>query len=459
MKAHLLVSVILSAFIVGCIPAPKQVLVTPEAPEPPNNLSGYVTTDAGVSSNANAVIVQPSGDIVIAGLAGSSDLLLARYKINGLLDDTFDGDSGTGDGIVKVDLGSFLETITDMIQQGDGKLVVSGYYYNGANYDFLIARFNSNGTLDTAFGTNGITITNFGFGNDMANSIIQQADGKYLVAGSAYNSINRKEFAIARYKSDGTLDADIDAYTGFSVDGKLSVPLQNGHNAAFAILQQADGKIIAAGESQITGGPYTVDVGLIRVDEFGNLDSTFSGDGIVVTHLNSGNNSAKSIVQLPDDKLVIAGETYNGSDQDMLLIRYNTNGSVDDTFDGDSGTANGVIKLYYGVTATYNESFNDMIIDSSGKLAISGQATSEDSFYADFVIARFNTDGTADTTFNFNGFKLLQVYSGYNDIPFAITQQSDGKYILAGAGNQDAGDLVSVARFNIDGSLDTTFGF
>jgi uncharacterized delta-60 repeat protein len=130
----------------------------------------------------------------------------------GDLDITFDGD-----GKVTTDFGSNLYDRANSIAiQSDGKIVVAGESSNGSNPDFALARYNSDGSLDTAFDGDGKVTTAVGSFDDYANSVAIQSDGKIVVAGSSYNGSNT-HFALSRYNSDGSLD------TTFDGDGKVTL--------------------------------------------------------------------------------------------------------------------------------------------------------------------------------------------------------------------------------------------
>ena len=193
---------------------------------------GKVTTDfAGAGDGAGPIAVQPDGKLVAAGAAtinGQVDFALARYNSDGTLDTSF----GTA-GRVTTDFGSPWEAPSALAIQGDGKIVVAGFTEVGQFAAFAVARYNSDGTLDTTFGGGGKAIT--GFANDtnlvalgpvsaQAYSVAVQPDGKIVVAGYA-NIDGEEDFAVVRYKANGTLDlafgAGGKAITEFGAAGRL----------------------------------------------------------------------------------------------------------------------------------------------------------------------------------------------------------------------------------------------
>jgi uncharacterized delta-60 repeat protein len=180
------------------------------------------------------------------------------------------------------------------------------------------------GDLDLSFGGGGKVTTAIGAANDYGNSVIQQADGKLVVAGYSCNGSN-DDFALVRYNADGSLD------TGFDGDGKVTTDWCE-HDEGYSVIQQADGKLVVAGYSY-NGSNY--DFALVRYNADGSLDTGFDGDGKVTTDIGGSNDYGYSVIQQSDGKLVVAGTSYNGSNYDFALVRYNADGSLDACFDGD----------------------------------------------------------------------------------------------------------------------------
>jgi len=229
--------------------------------------AGTVTTDfSGGVDQAFAVVIDSNGKFVVAGSATNTsnvsptgtDFALARYNANGTLDATF----GTG-GKVVTDFLSSSDQAAAIRIDSNNKIVVAGRAFNpgsppstpSTSFDFALARYNTNGSLDGSFGTGGKTITDF-FGNsDQASAIaIQSSDGKIVVAGVAQNCNVGNNFALARYNTDGTLDG------GFGTAGKLTTDFAGGDDRASAVAIQSDGKIVVAGttnDSTSPSGPGT----------------------------------------------------------------------------------------------------------------------------------------------------------------------------------------------------------
>ena len=196
--------------------------------------------------------------------------------------------------------------------QADGKLVAAGATNNGINYDFALVRYNTNGTLDATFGTGGKVTTAVGTSDDSAYALAIQADGKLAVAGETFNG-STWDFALVRYNANGTLDAT------FGTGGKVTTAVGTSDEAAYALAIQADGKLVAAGE---TFNGSTTDFALARYNANGTLDPTFGTNGTVKTAIGTRDDAASALAIQADGKLVAAGETDNGTNYDFALARY-----------------------------------------------------------------------------------------------------------------------------------------
>jgi uncharacterized delta-60 repeat protein len=283
---------------------------------------GRVTTSLYTVFNdeSYSVALQPDGKILLAGrtsTGGQLDFALVRYLPNGTLDTSFDGD-----GKLTTALGSHDDFGESVILQADGKILLAGYSWNGSNYDFALTRYLPDGRLDTSFDGDGKLATVLGSGDDYGQSVTLQADGKILLAGYSWNGSNH-DFALARYLPDGRLD------TSFSADGKLTTALGSGDDYCQSVTLQADGKILLAGYS-FNGSNN--DFALVRYNLDGSLDTSFSGDGKLTTALSSFDDEGYSITLQADGKILVAGTSRNGSNNDFALVRYNPDGSLDASF-------------------------------------------------------------------------------------------------------------------------------
>jgi uncharacterized delta-60 repeat protein len=278
--------------------------------DPSFGTGGKVTTDlTGSEDNANGLVIQPDGKLVAAGGAGpgtSRDFGLARYRRNGTLDPSF----GTG-GLVTTDFFGFTDAAQALVRQPDGKLVAAGAAFSTDtfNFDFALARYHPNGTLDASFGTGGKVTTDLtGGGEDVAFALALQADGNLVAAGGRGG-----DFALTRYHTDGTLD------TSFGTGGKVTTDFVGGDDIVFALAVRPHGKLVAAGRA-FTGA--SEDYALARYQPNGTPDPTFGSGGKVTTDFNGGFDQALDLVVQTDGKLVTAGQVGAPTVEDFGLARY-----------------------------------------------------------------------------------------------------------------------------------------
>ena len=336
---------------------------------------------------------------------------------------TFD----VGDAVVATAIGAGSDLGDTILVQPDGKFLVVGYSDNGSNMDVAVTRYNADGTLDTSFDGDGIVTTAIGAGEDRAHGATLQADGKIVVSGRTHNGSDW-DFFLIRYNSDGTLD------TSFDTDGIVTTDFGGSNDVARSVAVQANGKIVQVGND---GN----DVAVVRYNSDGSLDTSFDTDGKVVTPVGVGFDYANDVVIQPDGKILVAGQSNNGSSTDFAVLRYNTDGSLDASFDGD-----GIVAISFG---SVNDSASDIALQADGKIVVAG--FSNNGADVDFAVARLNADGSLDTSFNTDGKVTTAIGSG-DDYGNAVTLQTDGKILVAGRSHNGSDDDFAVVRYNTDGS-------
>ncbi|WP_374086300.1 thrombospondin type 3 repeat-containing protein [Methylomicrobium lacus] len=367
---------------------------------------GIVNTAVG-SGNAAAFagIQQADNQLVVVGQALNSkqdvlqrtnDFAVVRYNPDGTLD------AGFGDkGIVLTPPHS--TEAADVFEDGahavvetpvDHKLVVAGFSGTATDSDFALVRYNVDGSIDTSFSPNvpqGKVTTDFGNNkNDVVFSMLQQADGKLFVAGFSNNGTS-DDFAVARYNPDGTLDTTFDPS---GIAGIQRTSLSSGDDHGLSVIQQTDGKYVVAGYSTTSGDE---DIALVRYLPDGKLDTSFSGDGKVVTSIGTRNDRAYQVMQLPDGKLLVAGYTQVGvNDFDFVQVRYNRDGSLDTTFSGDG-------KLSTSFGAGSDQAFAAVQQPEDERIVLAGAAEVRDNLVSQrrFALARYlpgdlDDDGVLD---------------------------------------------------------------
>ncbi len=381
--------------------------------DPTFGTGGKLITDfGGRSDGAAAMAIQADGKIVVVGdsFAGAtSDFALARYNSNGTLDTTF-GTAATGK--VTTDFGGVDQPRAVAIQP-DGKIVVGGAA--GAPNLFALARYNPDGSLDPSFGSGGKVTTSFAErgGQVGVNAVAIQPDGKIVAAGFAGTSGSDRDHALARYNPDGTLDPT------FGTGGKVITSF-NGFDEAAAMALQADGKIVTAGFSGPASGSF--DFALARLNPDGSLDPTFgTGGKVIIDFGGPGEEQGRSVAVQPDGKIVVAGISIVGGTFDFALARLNPDGSLDPTF----GTG-GKVTTDFGSS----DGGSSVAIQPDGKIVVAGFSNVP----FDFALARYNPDGSLDPTFGTAG-KVTTDFGGSSDAGGAVAIQADGKIVAAGYSN------------------------
>ena len=299
------------------------------------------------------------------------------------------------------------------------------------------------GGLDPTFGAGGKVVTDFGQ-HDGIEDLAVQRDGKIVAVGATGNPTTPDQFALARYRGDGSLDPS------FGAGGKLTTAF--GHASAVAL--QSDGKIVAAGVAG--GGPTGADIALARYNADGSLDPSFGAGGKVVTDFNSTNEGADGLAIQPDGRLVVVGwtrpfGTYAENPNDFALARYNPNGSLDPSFDGDG-------KVSTGFTPGWADEGDGIALAPDGKIVATGRGTPAGRSGPGVIdVARYNADGSLDTSFDGDG-RVVGAPSPDNGA-FGVVVQPDGKVVVAGfVSGTSWPTRLALVRYTVRGKLDSTFG-
>jgi len=321
----------------------------------------------------------------------------------------------------------------DLAVQADGRIVTVGTRQDPVNLDdeFSVMRHNPDGSVDTSFGSGGEVLTDFEGGDDVAEGVAIQPDGKIVVVGRTQKTADENAgccwFTVARYNTDGTLDTGFGgAGTGWAVPG-----LAGGAEDAAAVTVQPDGKILGGGTA---GGEFA----LVRYLSDGTPDGSFGGgDGQVTTSFQDvGGATGNDMALQPDGRIVMAG--YAGATSfDFAAARYNADGSLDTTFSGDGRVTTDLGGYNFGETT---------VVQSSGKIVVSGSTGSN------FTLVRYNVDGSLDSGFGTGG--VVTTSFGTGSAVQDLMLQPDDRIVAGGT----AGGDFALARFNADGTLDTGFG-
>jgi uncharacterized delta-60 repeat protein len=374
-------------------------------------------------SPIKSMALQADGKII--GLGG---MTLSRYNADGSLDSNF----GTTGKIAVVANGGTLDAMQAVALQSDGKILVAGSTAgaNGTD-DFAILRYDSNGNIDSTFGTNGKVVTDFSGSTDRAFSLLVQADGKIVVAGFAtLNSGTNQDVALARYLADGSLD------TGFGTAGKVSTNVLGTADFGYAAALQVDGAIVVAGRVAANGGSNP-DFGVVRYLANGFLDTAFGTGGVSVIDFGTGAwDEAADVAVQNDGKIVVGGFTNSGGSYRYALLRLNVDGTRDTQFG-----SNGLVSTAF---TTQGDRARALVLQADGRIVVAGQ-TAMLSSNPNFGVARYLATGAVDTNFGSAGFVTIDFFGGIDDA-IDVLIQSDSRIVVGGSARNGSTTGLGIAR-------------
>ena len=433
--------------------------------DPDFDTDGTVTTNVLDNDQGNDVVIQPDGKILVAGSNGTN-FAVVRYNPDGTLDPSF-----SDDGIVATTFGDSSEA-GGLVLDSEGRIVAAGR----AGDDFAVARYESNGELDTSFGDNGLMITDFNqpgssYTSAVGTNVTLDGGGNIVVVGYVRNGSEYNDFTIVRYTPDGDLD------TTFNSGGNLppgragiittSVNFDQ-EDQAYAVAVQPDGKIIVVGDTNGAPGVFV----MLRYNSDGALDTDFGNEGQVYAATNKVA-TGRDVALQADGMIVVTAAisvidetTINcinsGGDRyceykDMWTGRFDSNGDPDVGFG-----ANGEV-----VTPVSERGNDDLgrgiAIQPDGKIIVVGHTdvsihtySGEDEFFTlseDFALVRYSSDGTLDPSFGIGGIRTTDFPgpTSPSDQARAVALQSDGKIVVAGVSDRD----FAVARYTSSTTTDT----
>ena len=359
----------------------------------------------------NAVTVQPNGKVVVGGTAADYSFTVARFSTDGRLDSSFGGD-GVVSGIFPGGSGT-LDAVNSVFVQRDGKIVAVGSF-SGADRSerVALARLNPDGTLDTNFGVGGKVMATLGpRGCTLDGLSASGAQGRYgKIVVTAACSDNR--FVVLRCRHDGTLDQS------FSGDGMAAATVQLGvfEYRVAGVVVQHDGKIVVAGSALYyipPEGEGYPDFAVLQFNTNGTLDSTFGGDGKVATGFFG---EAGDLALQSDGKIVVGGTSGCSGHACLGIIRLEPNGTLDPTF-GDNGTVTTSGPIVTGANSL------SVTIQFDGRIVAGGSNPR-------FMLRRYLPGGQLDTTFGSDG--LVETFAGDGDVA-RLAVQEDGKIVAVGS--------------------------
>ena len=361
---------------------------------------------------ANAIAMRAGGKPIVVGNVtnainptSGTDFGIVAYNADGSLDYAFGSNA-----FVSISFDADDRANAVAVQTND-KILVAGKAANGSQYNLVVVRYDTDGTLDNTFGIAGIATLEIDDFDTEATSIALQSDGKIVVTGLSQDQFNGNFYAIlARFNTNGFLD------NTFGTNGVVDLPAGNGY-VGKSVAIQSDGKIVIACASQSSVGNFVV----IRCNANGSADNTFDTDGKVITNVGTDNSFAKSLVLQSDGKIVVCGAAKENSQNVFAMLRYTTNGSLDNSFDTDGI----VLTSFSPIHATANA----VAVQPDGKIFLTGNTTITTN--ADMVLARYSSDGVLDQSFNYSG-KLILPFGYGNEGTNAMISNANGAAYLAG---------------------------
>jgi uncharacterized delta-60 repeat protein len=408
---------------------------------------GKQAIDFGTANSydyANSVAIDNTDRIVVAGyssdsVSGASDFAVARFNTDGALDTTF-----SSDGMQTIDFGGFDDRGYGVAIDGLDRVLVSGT----ADYDFAVARLITNGELDTDFDDDGKQTDDFRGDPDFDQgySVAVDSANRVLVSGLSYHQ-GSGVFAVARLTTAGELDADFDA------DGKQTVDFGGGHDYGYGVAVDSFDRVVVAGQSSQSGTTGD-DLAVVRLTEAGTLDTSFSADGKQTidfgSHSDAGFYGGIGVALDSSDRVLIAGSSVQtATGYDFAVARLTDAGILDATFDTDGRVLTDFRR------ASHDWAYGLLAYQSDGKLVVLAYT---DSNVGSAAVLRYNIDGSLDTNFGVSGFVAIDFFGASSSVNGLAVDSTDrlviaGNFFDPSTGNVD----FAVARLTRDGALDTTF--
>jgi uncharacterized delta-60 repeat protein len=357
--------------------------------------------------------LQVDGKMIMVGGNGGtgSDFALARFDTDGTLDESF---GGAGTGMVTTDVAGGADDSRAVALQSDGKIIVVGTARVGSNDDFAILRYNTNGVLDTTFGTLGKVTTDFAGARDRAFAVVVQADDRIVVVGDAIMPApGNTDFAVARYSANGAPDLT------FDTDGKLNADIGGGVDIAQNVVMQGNqGAILVSGVLTLGSSSLLGHGGLARFSANGALDPSF---GIAGKMTIPDKSVGEALALQADGKILIAGSERIANQTHFALMRLDANGGTDGSF----GTG-GLATAQFSTADDYGRA---IAVRSDGSILVAGQSSNLSN--PDFAVALFDRGGVLDGRLDADG-KLTVDFFGAGDGAENVAVQPDGKIVVSG---------------------------
>ena len=413
----------------------------------PGALDNTFGTGGKVLQNGSApnvkvidIVLQADGKTVVLAQADYNHLsrtVLLRYTTTGVLDATFDGD---GIAIIQFGPANYTDVPNAIRLQTDGKILVCGQTVESVSVATVV-RYNTNGSPDNSFGTNGILYINDQGINNLRD-VVALPSGEIILLTTSSDPF--RNLVLIKLASNGTRNAS------FGTNGVIRITVNSNYEPEYNQLElQPDGKLIVGGTPYRFAGPGDNNLLIVRVNATGTLDNTFGTAGTWAADAGEAEVDNLADIALQTDGKIIAtgtGKNFNHLAY-TYAVRLTNTGIVDNTF-GTGGYQ------YINPTPTGFASYGQMTLQTDNKAVIAGFAKNAQGNYT-VAAARLTTTGVLDNTFDGDGIALLQV-NNFNSYGFAPLQQADGKIVLAGLAGNGTLLSASMGRFTTVGQTDGT---
>ena len=408
--------------------------VSAQSLDPSFGSGGVVLMNIGKSTHAlgSAVAVQEDGKIVVAGESFNgrrADVEVSRYRRDGSVDMSF-GDAGVAS--TPFSGGIVSDHARAVAVQSDGRIVVAGYSAYATRSAAYVIRYRSNGRLDATFGEDGVLHV---VGLFKAMAVALDAQGRIVVAGTSRSG---DHIAVARYLPDGAPDTTFGG-------GWVITPVTDDDDIAYAVAIDHAGRIVVSGSSCCFLSNAMI---VARYNPDGTPDNTFDGDGVTTTPIGSGWDAGSAIAVQGDGKIVTCGRFSSGKSLELAIVRYNSDGSLDESFNGDGTVTN-------GTSRAGEDECRDLAIQSDGKIIAAGASYTEKDMR--YLVLRYESTGKLDAAFG-DGGAVVGKLDSRNVTLEGIALQLDGRVVVAGSAFDDEVTGRFVARLGAAGNLDAKFG-
>ena len=415
-------------------------LLASGAPDNDFGNSGIAISRLGQSNLLVAgIIVNTDGNIIV-GAGVNNQFTLYQY----------DASSGIVSASTTLDMTGEFDRPQAITRQSDGKILIGGFTAdanNNFNYDFAVARLNSDLSLDTSFATNGTFTFDLGqLDDDIIYDIKVDSSGNIALLGSTTLAQDVNDVALAMMDSSGALSSDFGAQGIQIIDADQDGGSHTNSSVGKRLAIDSSNNLYLGVQLGLTDQGH--DIGIVKITAAGEQDSSFGSNGIVAKDIGNDENTLAGLVLDSNSRVIIATSVKGTRNQNFALARFDTSGTLDSSF------------VNRGFNTSNQTPSDDTLYDSieltssgqSGKIAMVGSSNSNNSV-TDLIVARYTTNGSLDSTFAVDGYYRRSDNSASAYIGKAVAELSDGRLIVTGW----FGDQGFVLMLDSNGKADSSF--